>query len=429
MFRRSLVAAAWLAATAVAAPPLSTIQDVLYRADGTRFNGSLTIAWKSFQPADGSAIVQQGSTVVTVTDGYLQVQLVPSTTAIPVATYTVTYNSNGRTQFREVWAVPATTQVLRVHDVRISSVGASSSNSAASDTTTGTPLAESDVIGLTADLGSRPVKGPNFAAGRVAMVDSSGLVASVTGNPSDCVRVDGSTGPCGATSLAFVDGDTLSGLVDGVNTSFGLSAVPSPVTSLAVYRNGVLQKAGQDYTLSGSTVQFVPAATPQPGDTLLASYRTAEGDASSTAPAVTSPQVLCSGSGTNTNSATLASIGVCTIPAGVLVSGDRVEIRFDLAHQGSAAGFSLELHWGATTVVHRDAAASETLVSGRADAAVLATGAQTSAQTWGTALSFGATAGTASDSYTNGLTVTLLGSVAQAADSLALNNFTVVRIP
>ncbi|HMD72150.1 MAG TPA: hypothetical protein VKF41_12435 [Bryobacteraceae bacterium] len=430
MFCRLLVAAAWLAVSAVAAPPLSTIQDVLYKADGARFNGTLTIAWKSFQPADNTAIVASGSTVVTVTNGYLHVQLVPSTTAIPVATYNVTYTSNGRAQFREVWAVPATSQILKVHDVRISSAAASSASGAVSADTGDptTPLPESQVIGLIADLGARPVKGPNFASGSVAMVDGSGMLAAVSGNPADCVHVDGSSGSCGWSTASFMDGDTLSGLVDGTNTTFGLTAAPTPSTSLAVYRNGVLQKATQDYTLSGSTVTFLTASTPQPGDTLLASYRVPASDPTPTT-TLTGPQVLCSGTGATTSSTTLTAIGSCTVASGVLLAGDRVQILFDLAHQNSNGGFSLEVHWGATTVVHRDATSTETLVTGRVDASILASGAQTSSQTWGTVLSLGATAGIASDSYASGLTITLQGLVGQAADSLTANNFTVVRIP
>jgi hypothetical protein len=360
------------------------------------------------------------------------VQLVPSTSAIPVATYNVTYTSNGRVQFREVWAVPATTQILKVHDVRISSAAAgSSSSTTGSSADTGsstTPIPESQVIGLIADLGARPVKGPNFAAGAVAMVDGSGMLAAVTGNASDCVHVDGSSGNCGWSSASFVDGDTLSGLVDGNNATFGLSATPTPSNSLALYRNGVMQKLTQDYTLSGSTITFLTASTPQPGDTLLASYRV---PSTATAPTSTAnaPQVLCSGTGASTTSTTLAAIGTCTIGAGVLLAGDRVQIQFDLAHQNSTGGFSAEVHWGATTVFHRDATSTETLVTGRVDAAILASGAQTSSQTWGTVLSFGTTAGSAPDSYASGLTITLQGLVGQATDSLTANNFTVVRIP
>jgi hypothetical protein len=368
--------------------------------------------------------------VITVTNGYLRVQLVPSTSAIPVATYSVTYTSNGRVQFREVWAVPSTLQILKVHDVRIGSADASSNGAiSAADTGGGTtPLPESQVIGLVADLGARPMKGPNYANGAVAVVDGSGTLAVVSGNPSDCVHVDGSSGTCGWSSASFVDGDTLAGLVDGVNTAFGLTAAPTPAASLSVYRNGILQKAAQDFTLGGSTITFLDAATPQPGDTLLASYRVPATD-TNPAPTVIGPQVLCSGSGANTNSTTLAAVGACAIAAGVLLPGDRVQVQFDLAHQGTAGGFSLELHWGATTVVHRDATSTETAVSGRVDASILASGAQTSSQTWGTVLAFGATAGNAADSYASGLTITLLGLVGSNSDSLNVNNFTVVRIP
>jgi len=61
--------------------------------------------------------------------------------------------------------------------------------------------------------------------------------------------------------------------VDGSNATFTLSAVPDPLSSLTVYRNGLLQKPGQDYSVNGNSVQFVDVAIPQPGDTLLVSFR------------------------------------------------------------------------------------------------------------------------------------------------------------
>src|ERR1041384_4527078 len=102
MISRSLFAAVWLASSAVAGPPLTTIQDVLYKADGTRFNGIVTISWTSFEALDKSAITTQ-STTVKVVDGNLRVQLVPTTTATPAAAYSVKYNSDGRIQFGETW--------------------------------------------------------------------------------------------------------------------------------------------------------------------------------------------------------------------------------------------------------------------------------------------------------------------------------------
>ena len=425
MIRRTIFAVVCLAVAVVAAPPLTTIQDVLYKADGTRFNGTLTISWNSFQAADNSAIVTQTSTVKVV-EGNLRVQLVPTATATPPVYYTVTYNSDGRVQFQENWAVPSSTIPLRVRDVRMPTPLTST---AASNDTGGGPVQESDVVGLIADLGARPVKASSLAAGRVAFVDALGALDSVDGNASDCVHVDGSSGPCGSGQAAsFVDADSLTGIVDGSNGTFTLSGAPAPSTSLAVYRNGILQKAGQDFSLSGAAITFVTASVPQPGDTLLASYRLGTTD-SGTGQMFPTPQVLCSSTGSAITTTTLSSIGACSIPAGLLVPGDRVTIAFDLSHQGSTSAFSFEVDWGGTPIVARNAASTDTLVTGRADAAILAAGSQVSAQSWGAVLPFSATVAAASDAFTNGITINFQGMLAQSGDTLSLASYTVVRLP
>jgi hypothetical protein len=426
MIFRSFFAGALAAAWLCAAPqPLTTIQDTLYKADGTRFNGTLQISWTTFVAIDQSQIMQQ-TTTVTVVDGNLQVQLVPTTTATPAAYYTVTYNSDGRVQFTETWAVPSSTQPLRVRDVRI----ATSASVASGDTsTTTTTVQESDVVGLISDLGARPLKGPAYATGRVAWVNPTGSLETVTGSPSDCVRVDGTSGPCGGALPGFTDNEAPAGLVDGANATFVLAAVPNPAESLVVYRNGVLQKAGFDYSLSGNTILFVSGAIPQPGDTLLASYRVPGAGTDTTAQLYPSTQVLCSGLGASTTSATLASVASCVIPGGFLAAGDRLEVRFDFDHQGSAGGYSFEVHWGGTTILHRDPAAGDALTTGRADIGLKVGGAQLSHQSWGTALPFAAGVGTAADDYfTNGITVDFQARAA-SGDTVTLRSFAVVRVP
>ena len=425
MIPRTLFAVALLAGCITAAPLLTTIQDVLYKADGTPFNGVLIISWNSFQGADNSAIAAQ-STTSKVVNGNLRVQLVPTTTSHPPTSYTVTYNSDGRVQFSETWTVPSSNLPVRVRDVR---TAVNSPDTGGADTAS---VQETDIVGLTADLGARPVKGPGYATGRTAVVNAQGAIETAAGSLSDCVHVDGSSGPCGTGGTtqpaAFVDGDSPAGIVDGANTSFTLSAVPSPLSSLELYRNGMLQKAGQDFNLAGTTVEFVAAAAPQQGDTLLAFYRYS-GAGGSTTPAYTAPQILCSGAGQATTATAPAVVGSCAIPSGVLVPGDRVEVRFYLAHQGAASGFTFEVDWGGTAIVSRSGAAADTLVAGRADAAILTAGAQWSAQSWGTVLPLSATVGTAGDAYAAGLTVKFLGTLAQAGDTLTLANYTVVRLP
>jgi hypothetical protein len=329
-------------------------------------------------------------------------------------------------QFQETWSVPSSTQPLRVRDVRVA--GAVTSADTSSTGGTGVPVPESDVVGLVADLGARPLKGAALAAGRVAFVNPTGAIDSVSGNPSDCLHVDGSSGPCGASATSFVDGDSPSGIVDGANTSFTLSAVPNPSSSLAVYRNGILQKVVQDFTASGNVVSFVAANAPQPGDTLLASYRLGE-DSGNTPQIFPAPQVLCAGTGTATASVALVSLGTCNIPAGLLSAGDRVEIHFDLAHAGGTAGFTFEVDWAATPILNRTGGAADTLVTGRADAGILAAGAQLSTQSWGTVLPFTAGVALSADGYAAGIAVNFQGKLAQGGDTLSLANYTVVRLP
>jgi len=430
MIRRFFLTVALWACPVLAGPPLTTIQDVLYKADGTRFNGAVTISWSTFTAPDSSTVLTQ-STTVWVVDGNLRVKLIPNTSSTLATTYVVTYNSEGRYQFQENWIVPVSAQALHVSDVRVV-VGAGGLSTGADADSSG-PFAESAVTGLAADLGARPLKGPGFLAGRTAVIDSNGMIEAAAGSAADCVRVDGSAGPCGGGSsvgaVSFVDGESPTGIVDGSNTAFGLSGAPDPASSLAFYRNGILQKTGQDYSLAGSTIQLVAAARPQPGDTLLANYRLGGSGSAADTLGYSGPQVLCSGAGAAAGATVLSVLGSCAIPAGLLAPGDRVEIRFNYAHTGSGGGFSSEVHWGGSLVLHRDLGAAETLLMGSADAAIVPAGAQIGLQNWGSSAPLAVSAQTAAGAYANGVTVLFLGAVSNGSDTVALSNFSMVRIP
>jgi hypothetical protein len=245
-----------------AAPPLTTIQDVLYKADGSRFSGLVTISWDSFEAGDSSNVAAQ-TLRVPVTNGYLRVQLVPTTAATTPTTYSVSYNSSGKTQFSEIWSVPPSSVSLRLRDVRLG---------------TGTAQIQiSDVAGLTNELNIRPVKGAGYANSHAAAINSSGGIDGVLGTSSDCVHVDGTAGPCGTGSGAtagFVDNETPSGVMDGVNYVFALSSTPNPPSSLSLFRNGMLMLPGLDYTLAANVISFPLIDRPQSGDIIMTSYRT-----------------------------------------------------------------------------------------------------------------------------------------------------------
>ena len=273
MFARKFVrcgaACALLSSIAWAQPSLTTISDVLFKADGTRFNGLAQFTWVSFESGNGSNIAQQSKTI-RIIDGNLFVQLTPTTDAVPAAQYSVRYSSDGKIQFQETWAVPASTTTLRVRDVRTTQPifpGGPGGGGAGGLT----EILESDVTGLVQDLAARAIKGPGYTNSRAAVINDTGGLEGAVGSVSDCVRVDGTSGPC--TTILFVDEEVPAGVVDGANVAFAISAAPAPASSLHLFRNGLRQKAGFDFSLSGSTITFVFAATPQPGDTILVSYR------------------------------------------------------------------------------------------------------------------------------------------------------------
>lgn len=120
----------------------------------------------------------------------------------------------------------------------------------------------------------RPCQGAaNFV---IMTVNSKTICAQI--DPASFI-VDTSTNPPTLRAIipssplpTFITGETPSGTVDGTNSSFGLAATPL-AGSLILYRNGIRQQLGGDYTLVGSTINFLTASIPQSSDILLADYR------------------------------------------------------------------------------------------------------------------------------------------------------------
>lgn len=409
---------------AQAQPALTAINDILYRADGTRFNGTMYIAWNAFQAGDTSNIATANVTLPIV-NGVLEVSLVPTTTASAGAQYNVTFNQNGVSQFTQVWAVPPSSTTLRVRDVLVSTgtvVGPAPETP---------PIQLSDVVGLLNALSLTAQKGVGFALGRTAIIDQSGLIDGAAGDLSDCVRVDGSSGPCGNNSgvyPSFSDSEVPSGAINSSNTTFTLAFTPSPAASLELYLNGLRMDANIDYSLSNNVITFFVGSTPQTGDLLLASYRYA--NPSNPLGSLTTPQVVCSSTGGSTGSTALTQLGSCTMPAGLLGTGDRIEIEYQYAHTGTASGFTGQVQIAGSTVESRTAAASESLLVGRTSFGLSSGGQIWNTGNWGSTTAFAATAGSASIDPTQSVTVSFQGQMSSTgSDTVTVRNFTVVRYP
>lgn len=142
------------------------------------------------------------------------------------------------------------------------------------------PLLSTSMFVLQLDTGDVYAwNGSSFAVvnPRTAFTSLRDAPSSYSGQAGKGVRVN-----AGATGLEFYNSLTHehvwneipTGSVDGTNRVFTLAAAPNPGGSLLLFKNGLLQRAGasDDYTLSGLTVTFASANTPQTGDTLIASY-------------------------------------------------------------------------------------------------------------------------------------------------------------
>ena len=267
-FKRWLLFAALaFSARLEATPPLTIISDTLFNADGTPFSGVVTISWPSFEASDTSNVAAE-TEQIQVNSGVLYIQLVPTTNANTAAIYTVQYANLGVTLSMEAWTVPPSSLPLRVRDVRVAPGAITGSGPQAV-----TLVSIADITGLQSALNVRAIVGTGFSASRSAVIDATGAIDGAVGNPTDCLHVDGTSGPCSTFSTTFIDGEIPQGTLDGVNAAFVLANIPTPTTSLALYRNGLLLRAGGDYTLSNNNVTFQTGAVPQPNDVLAASYR------------------------------------------------------------------------------------------------------------------------------------------------------------
>jgi hypothetical protein len=350
----------------------------------------------------------------------------------------VSYQSDGREQFTESWSVPASSLPLTVAQLRVSSdrsgtgAGGGGSGTGSGGTGDATPILESSVVGLLADLGQRPTKGPGFGTSAVAVINSSGQVETAVGTLGDCVFVDGTTGPCGGPTPTFIDAEVPAGAMDGTNTVFTLQNPPAG-SSLQLFRNGVYLTAGSDYTVSGTAITFINGAQPVAGDGLVSSYRVDPAGGigqlrQPQGPNVALAQVVCSAAGATNASGSFVTLGSCDIPATALHSGDRFEIRFTFTKTGTASAWDVLLNWGATSVLARHAAALDAAITGRGEAAITSGGAQIGIESYGSILPF--LPGLVTAGAQAGLRVDFRGKLTTAgADQLTLSNFTILRYP
>jgi hypothetical protein len=104
-----VTASSVLVAAPQSGPPLTSVVDTVYMADGTPAAGVLVITWPAFVTASGNAVAPGSLNVTLGTNGALNVALTPNAGATPANTYfTVVYQLQPSEVRTEYWVVPTT---------------------------------------------------------------------------------------------------------------------------------------------------------------------------------------------------------------------------------------------------------------------------------------------------------------------------------
>ncbi len=118
------------------APATTTVQDTVYKSDGSLASGSVVITWPPFISADSKSVLG-GSKTVNINAGALQVALVPNAGATPSGTsYDVKYYQSTKIYSQETWVVPSSQTSVTLSQVRVNGTP-----------TTSTMLAPSQITG------------------------------------------------------------------------------------------------------------------------------------------------------------------------------------------------------------------------------------------------------------------------------------------
>jgi hypothetical protein len=94
---------------AVAQLATTTVQDTVYRADGTPAGGSVVVTWGAFTTVNGEAVAAGTAAATIGAGGALSIALAPNAGSVPMGSYyTAVFHLNDGTTTREYWAVPVT---------------------------------------------------------------------------------------------------------------------------------------------------------------------------------------------------------------------------------------------------------------------------------------------------------------------------------
>jgi hypothetical protein len=215
-------AKAVLAQAAAGTVATTTVQDTVYRADGTPASGTVLISWSAFTTAAGNSVAAGTTSVTLGPGGALTVSLAPNAGSTPIGTYyTAVFHLDDGTTTSEYWVLPVTpvggspaklaaiqNQVLPT-SVAMQTVSKAYVDTAIARAQAGLPSVSSTYVLKTGDTMSGPLVLPGDPVSPNQAADKNyvdGSIAAVSGGVGGAVR----TLPAGTQDVSQPTGTQLS---------------------------------------------------------------------------------------------------------------------------------------------------------------------------------------------------------------------------
>lgn len=138
------------------------------------------------------------------------------------------------------------------------------------------------------------------------------------------------------------------------------------------------------------------------------------------------PQVICSASGSSTTSG--GTLGTCSIPAGLLLAGDRLRVEAQFSRTLGSGTFTVEIRLGSTSMM---TALQQSTDSGGGMTVSLSVSTTQATWFWQAIRTSAVAGGTGNTGFNPGTAVQLafLATAVGSASTVQLDNFTVTRFP
>jgi trimeric autotransporter adhesin len=244
----------------------TTVQDTVYRADGTVAGGTVLVSWSAFTTMGGQAVAAGSTSAAIGTGGALSIALAPNAGATPMGSYyTAVFHLNDGTTNREYWVIPVTiagggpvrlaaieSQVLPI-SVAMQTVSKQYVDNAIAAAETGFPLDASPYVLKAGDAMTGPLVLPADPVSPSQAADKNYVdtnVASIAGGLGQKV----STLPTGTQVVAQPSGTQLQ-----VNNLNGELFASPYVTGAG--NNGIVNALASPNCTSGCKLEVEPTYT------------------------------------------------------------------------------------------------------------------------------------------------------------------------